>query len=171
MEEPIMSDMNQAKSFLEKVNNNLKQSMVIEQIPSYKVFFSKNYKQPITPEHYDVLFSQLHRHGIRCNELKTRLATVEEVIKDIHMNIDDAEQKMNDFKMFLNNTKLKYGLQGLTKDMIRKSDNENTYPMNDAEREIVEQPYQETPFEKKGGKTKKRNKKRNKKRTHSKRYK
>jgi hypothetical protein len=167
MEEPILSDMTQAKFFLEKVNNNLKESMVTKQIPSLTLFFSENYKQPITPEHYDVLFSQLHRHGIRCNELKTRLATVEEVIKDIHMNIADAEQKMDDFKMFLNNTKLKYGLQGLTKDMIQKSCNQNTYLMDDAEREILNQPYQLTPFRKKGGKTNKRNKKR----THSKRYK
>ena len=87
---------------------------------------------------------------------------IQNIIKTINTNIDESEKTVNEFKVFLNNTKLKYVLQGLTKNMIRQSQNQE---LNDVQREIVEQPYEEAPFvEKKntGGKTKKNNKKHNK---------
>jgi hypothetical protein len=116
----------------------------------------------MTEKNYKDLYDQFERIETETNILTPLLEQINNLVKDINGEKDEIQKLIPEIKKTLNNYKLKFGLQGQVKQMLRNTNPEEN-GMDEYQRELVFQPYNETPYNK-GGKTNRKNKKSKKRR-------
>lgn len=106
----------------------------------------------MTEKNYKYLYDQFDLIETESNILPPLLEKINNLVKDINGQQEEIQKLIPEAKKTLNNYKLKYGLQGQVKEMLRNTDPTKN-GMDEYQRELVFQPYEETPYNK-GGKTK-----------------
>jgi hypothetical protein len=106
----------------------------------------------MTEKNYQDIYNNLERLERDSTILPPLLEQVNNLVKDINGEVDEIQNLIPELKKELNNYKLKFGLQGKMKQMLRHT-NQGENGMDEYQRELVFQPYEETPYNK-GGKTK-----------------
>jgi hypothetical protein len=112
---------------------------------------------PITEKQYQDIYNGFERFERESNILPPLLEQVNNLVKDINGEVDEIQNLIPELKKELNNYKLKFGLQGKMKQMLRNT-NQGENGMDEYQRELVFQPYEVTPYNK-GGKTKRKRRK------------
>ena len=111
-----------------------------------------NQTAPMSDTAYQGMFTSFERYETEINDFKPNLEKVNNLVKDTNSAINEIESLIPELKTSINKKKLKYGLQGKTKKMIRN----NNPQMTPYERELVNEPFVETPHNKGGKKTKRK---------------
>jgi hypothetical protein len=107
---------------------------------------------PVSEYAYESMFTSFERYERETSNVKLSLDEVNNLVKDTYSIINEIESLISELKTATNKNKLKYGLQGQMKQMIRKNNPEITTD----EREFVNEPFVETPYNRGGKKTKRR---------------
>ena len=141
---------NDVKIILKNLNNYLKDTVLV--FLSNGLDSINNKTGPLEDIAYERIFTSFERYEAEINSIKPNLEEVNNLVKDSYSMINEIESLISELKTSINKNKLKYGLQGKMKQMIRKNNPE----MNTDEREFVFEPYVETPHNRGGKKTKRR---------------
>jgi hypothetical protein len=112
---------------------------------------------PITEKNYQDIYNNLERLERDSTILPPLLEQVNNLVKDINDRVDEIQTLIPELKKETNNYKLKFGLQGKMKQMLLTNNPDNN-GMDEYQRELVNQPYSVTPYNK-GGKTKRKRRK------------
>jgi hypothetical protein len=108
--------------------------------------------KPISEKTYQNMYDSFERYERETSNLKPSLEPINNLVKDIYDVVDEIQNLIPELKTAINKNKLKFGLQGKMKQMLRDTDPTKN-GMDEYQRELVFQPYEETPYNK-GGKTK-----------------
>ncbi len=139
-----------------KVNANISDS--IEQIKNLSA-------KPIDRAQYDYYFNSFSVNNLNETAYISKLTETKEKIDDIIDGINNNSAQRNELKKIVNNKQFRSGLEGLSRQYI--TDN---VPMSEIEqypekmRDLVKGPYVDTPYRRKGGKSKKKRQIKSKKR-------